>query len=889
MNSLRITNLRNPACLILLVSFLLASFSFGQTARSLVASNFRGEIGLDGESFTYGLVIEGPGTTELLLRGVGPSLGVFGVPNFLPDPVLTVHDASGAVIAQNDDWNNDPDVTNVSNNVGAFPLFTDKDAAIVITLQPGVYSLQVAAKDTESGSALVEVYDAFSGTGRIASVTGLGRAGSAPNFIGGFSATGPSPQSFLIRSLGPSLGLVDLIPDPSIELFDISASILASNDDWGNSIANPEITTATEISGLSPLLDNSNDAAVLLDFNTPSPQTISIPANSDWVHFDIAHIEIDRALTFSPGLLSPLPDRQVPIGENTTLVALAVGRPYPAIQWFKDEVPLVGETSSSLTLVSFSTDDVGAYSVKLSSTAGTVYSTPANLTVAPALPQSVTLSLGESFDFVTGAKGSFVGGDLYFYGPPGFIVIPYLWANNVGQNGIKSLGDIGSTDLATVQATAGGYTRQRTTPVVGHTYISWLNDETSGEYAVFRVANSGGGSVSFDYEIISDVNSPLAILDQPDSVGYFYSPGITAEFFVGATGMGSISYQWRKDGIPIQDATNRRLELPNLQPSDAGNYDVIVSSDDGSLVSDTAELSLVLPSSPPVIEGQPVGSSLIVGDTLTMNVRASGTPSPTFQWILNGQPIDGAINSSYNLGSVTTSDAGNYQVIVSNSEGSILSDSVSVSIDRAPADLSFENLFQSHNGEPRSVSVITAPSGLDVVITYEGLTGPPTAPGGYSVTAVIDDEDYEGSVSGQLTITDDQPPVISLVSASPSILRPSNNKLVDVIINAEVSDLADPAPFVRIVSVSSNQPNKSQPDWIITGPLSAKLRATRAGRKTDRIYIITIEATDTSGNTSSRVVELTVPHDKRKDRSSQGGKSKGKSRKSEKSKKSDKR
>ncbi|MGZ5527752.1 MAG: FG-GAP repeat protein, partial [Limisphaerales bacterium] len=117
--------------------------------------------------------------------------------------------------------------------------------------------------------------------------------------------------------------------------------------------------------------------------------------------------------------------------------------------------------------------------------------------------------------------------------------------------------------------------------------------------------------------------------------------------------------------------------------------------------------------------------------------------------------------------------------------------------------------------------------------------------------------------------TSSQPPIsITSASGSPSVLWPPNHKLVPVTIS--VTTTGGPATC-RIVSVSSNQPingtgdGNTSPDWVITGDLTVLLRAERAGNiKTDRVYTITVDCTDTFGNSARQNVFVTVPHDQGK-------------------------
>jgi hypothetical protein len=123
-----------------------------------------------------------------------------------------------------------------------------------------------------------------------------------------------------------------------------------------------------------------------------------------------------------------------------------------------------------------------------------------------------------------------------------------------------------------------------------------------------------------------------------------------------------------------------------------------------------------------------------------------------------------------------------------------------------------------------------------------------------------------------VTVLDTTPPNIVSATASPNTLSPPNHKLVDVTVTVVANDLVDPAPIVRIVSVSSNQPlngtgdGDTSPDWFITGALTLQLRAERAA-SADRIYTITVEATDATGNTSTEEVTVRVPGSSTKKRS----------------------
>jgi hypothetical protein len=114
------------------------------------------------QTFIGGFVIEGTAPRTVLIRGDGPVLGSFGVSNPLPDPVLTVYNSSGAVIATNTGWTTNTSPTAISTaalEVGAFALPNPSpDSALLLTLQPGAYTAQITSAKNNSGIGLFEAY-----------------------------------------------------------------------------------------------------------------------------------------------------------------------------------------------------------------------------------------------------------------------------------------------------------------------------------------------------------------------------------------------------------------------------------------------------------------------------------------------------------------------------------------------------------------------------------------------------------------------------------------------------------------------------------------------------------------------------------------------------------
>lgn len=86
----------------------------------------------------------------------------------------------------------------------------------------------------------------------------------------------------------------------------------------------------------------------------------------------------------------------------------------------------------------------------------------------------------------------------------------------------------------------------------------------------------------------------------------------------------------------------------------------------------------------PAITTQPSGQTLLAGAALTLTAAASGSPTPTFQWRFNGNPISGATAATYTIPSVALANAGSYTVVATNSAGSATSNAAVVVVNQAP-------------------------------------------------------------------------------------------------------------------------------------------------------------------------------------------------------------
>lgn len=205
------------------------------------------------------------GSTQVLVRAVGPSLAGLGVGNPLADPRLSLMSGS-TVLATNDNWLAADAPTMAAAGTAAL-IPGSKDAALVATLAAGGYTVPVTATDNGTGIALLEVYQAAANAPAAVTAAstrayvGVGDAVLIPGFIIG----GTGSLRLLIRAVGPTLatlGVGDVLADPMLMLYR-GSTVLASNDNWGSD-PNAAATAAAAASvGDFALPAGSKDAALV--------------------------------------------------------------------------------------------------------------------------------------------------------------------------------------------------------------------------------------------------------------------------------------------------------------------------------------------------------------------------------------------------------------------------------------------------------------------------------------------------------------------------------------------------------------------------------------------------------------------------------------------------
>lgn len=239
----------------------------------------RTSAGSGSQTLIAGFAVAG-GNKPLLIRGIGPTLGNFGVTGALADPRLGVF--SGTIeIASNDDW--DAADAGVFQTVGAFALPGGSfDAALTNTASTGSYTAQITGVAGATGIALAEIYDTAwpidATAPRLVNVSARSQVGTgAEVLVAGFVIGGSGTKTLLIRGIGPTLadfGVTGALTDPQLTLFrtvDSVSTQIGANDNWDSAT----ITATADRVGAFTIPAGSNDAALLVNLQ-PGAYTVQM-------------------------------------------------------------------------------------------------------------------------------------------------------------------------------------------------------------------------------------------------------------------------------------------------------------------------------------------------------------------------------------------------------------------------------------------------------------------------------------------------------------------------------------------------------------------------------------------------------------------------------------
>ena len=299
-------------------------------------------------------------------------------------------------------------------------------------------------------------------------------------------------------------------------------------------------------------------------------------------------------------------------------------------QWLSNNVPIVGATNPTLTLVSVPVQQLTSYRLVVTNAFGMATCEAARLTVLPrpplilVSPTSQTVQDGDTVQMEVGASGTLPLAYQWFYGDQ---ILLGATETNFSLNPV-SLSDGGSY-LVIVTNIAGAITSQVAVLTVLPTAPSLLS--------------------SLPSQTVHD--------------------GERAVFAVSATGTPPLVYRWLHTGKAIPGEESNTLVFDPVTMDKAGSYQAVVLNVWGSVISKIATLTVV--PVPPSMLQQPVGQAVLEGDPLTLQVRAAGTAPLSYQWYRGAVAMSAATNATLALPHAVQTDAGSYSVIVSNVVGAV--------------------------------------------------------------------------------------------------------------------------------------------------------------------------------------------------------------------------
>jgi pectin methylesterase-like acyl-CoA thioesterase len=203
--------------------------------------------------------------------------------------------------------------------------------------------------------------------------------------------------------------------------------------------------------------------------------------------------------------------------------------------------------------------------------------------------------------------------------------------------------------------------------------------------AIGFLSNNTANS-SIDLVLTTDPRPLITVQPQGAAV----NPAEPVTLTVIATGAPTLGYQWLQSGTNVVDGDNisgsasSSLMIASADPTNNGNYTVIVTNAYGSLTSSIAIVYVSASDVAPFISQDPQSQTVLLGQSAMFTVSGAAKPLPTYQWLKAGSVISGATNSSYSIGSAQLTDEAGYSVILSNSVNSITSIVANLTVNIAP-------------------------------------------------------------------------------------------------------------------------------------------------------------------------------------------------------------
>jgi hypothetical protein len=334
-----------------------------------------------------------------------------------------------------------------------------------------------------------------------------------------------------------------------------------------------------------------------------------------------------------------------------------------AFQWRKGGVDIAGATNAALSLPSVLATDAGSYDCVVTNGCITVTTSAATLTVNTV---------------------------------PGIAAQPVSTAACVGSNASFTVGATGATSL---QWRKGGVNIAGATSATLN--LGGVTAASAGAYDC--VLTNVCGSVTTASATLT-VNTTPVIDIQPVAVAV--CSDATATFTVSSAN--ATSLQWRRNGVDIAGATASTLTISPALAGSAGSYDCVLTNACGTTTSSAATLDV---RTPVAITTQPSTVSACTGQPASLTVAAGGTGPITYAWRKNGSPIADATSATLSFASLSASDSGTFDCVVTGPCNSVTSSAVAINVGTAPVIDTQPSNADACEGQPVSLTVAASGTG----------------------------------------------------------------------------------------------------------------------------------------------------------------------------------
>ncbi|MFQ5806295.1 MAG: immunoglobulin domain-containing protein [Phycisphaerae bacterium] len=457
-----------------------------------------------------------------------------------------------------------------------------------------------------------------------------------------------------------------------------------------------------------------------------------------------AGVAISNAATLTvdtgPEIVEHPASQTVCAGVNVTLTVVAAGIDL-SYQWRKDDVPIDGATSDTLILDAVTVLDSGDYDVVVTNPCGVgVATSNAATLIVDAGPEIIEHPMSQEV-----CEGASVTLSVTVSNPA-TTYEDAIGSTSSSGSGARMRGNYYRVNTDTTLTRIEQYLDISTPGML--LFFVYEADNLSGPYALIAedaVPDSGSG---MGYYSSNALAVPLQAGKYyiiggawPDAHTYYWNyshPNATA-FGISLNGFAyayqdplpdppptpsnscaykqrlttsdlAMTYQWRKDDEDIPGAAGPHYMVHAMSPADVGDYEVVVTNDCGSVVSDTATLTLGLGVT---IEQDPIAQGACVGSSITFTVVAQG-PDLTYQWRKDGEDIADATGDAYTIEVVALEDAGNYYVVVSNPCATATSATATLTVaDVGPTIIEQPANQAACDGDEVTLSVVAEGTGLE--------------------------------------------------------------------------------------------------------------------------------------------------------------------------------